>query len=103
MAKEGGIAPLAPLFSHVAKAFLIGRDSPILAETLAKHDVPYSEVGTLERATASAFAAARAGAADGGVLAPAGASGDQFTGFDQRGDRFRDLARGLAASMRGAA
>jgi UDP-N-acetylmuramoylalanine--D-glutamate ligase len=105
MAKAGGIEPLAPLFAHVAKAFLIGRDAPVLAATLAAHSVPFSDVGTLERATDAAFAAARAGAADVVLLSPACASWDQFTGFDQRGDRFRDLVRGLAASasMQGAA
>ncbi len=46
MAKEGGIEPLAPLLQHVATAFLIGRDSAVLAATLARHGVPYREVGT---------------------------------------------------------
>jgi UDP-N-acetylmuramoylalanine--D-glutamate ligase len=96
MAKAGGIEPLAPLFSHVAHAFLIGRDSSLLAATLAQHGVPFSEVGTLESATAAAFTAARAG--DVVLLSPACASWDQFTGFDQRGDRFRDLVRALAAT-----
>ncbi len=105
MAKAGGIAPLAPLFSHVAKAFLIGRDSSLLAATLAEHGVRHSDVGTLENATAAAFAAARAGAADVVLLSPACASWDQFSGFDQRGDRFRALVQQLreAASLRGAA
>jgi UDP-N-acetylmuramoylalanine--D-glutamate ligase len=96
MAKAGGIEPLAPLLPHVARAFLIGRDSPILATTLARHEVPYAEVGTLERATEAALAAARAGAADVVLLSPACASWDQFTGFDQRGDRFRALVQSLA-------
>jgi UDP-N-acetylmuramoylalanine--D-glutamate ligase len=96
MAKAGGIEPLAPLLQHVARAFLIGRDSPILATTLARHEVPFAEVGTLERATEAALAAARAGAADVVLLSPACASWDQFTGFDQRGDRFRALVQSLA-------
>ena len=105
MAKAGGIEALVPLFAHVAKAFLIGRDSPILAATLAQHGVPYSEVGTLENATTAGFAAASAGAADIVLLSPACASWDQFTGFDQRGDRFRALVHSLAAAatMQGAA
>jgi UDP-N-acetylmuramoylalanine--D-glutamate ligase len=96
MAKAGGIEPLAPLFPRVARAFLIGRDSAMLAATLARHGVPYAEVGTLENATAAAFEAARAGAADVLLLSPACASWDQFTGFDQRGDRFRALVQALA-------
>jgi UDP-N-acetylmuramoylalanine--D-glutamate ligase len=105
MAKAGGIEPLVPLLSRVAKAFLIGRDSSVLAATLVRHGVPFSEVGTLENATVAAFAAARAGAADVVLLSPACASWDQFSGFDQRGDRFRTLVRGLdaAAAMQGAA
>jgi UDP-N-acetylmuramoylalanine--D-glutamate ligase len=98
MAKAGGIEPLAPLLSHVAQAFLIGRDAPVLAQTLDRNGVPYAEVGTLENATHAAFAAARAGAADVVLLSPACASWDQFTGFDQRGDRFRALAQSLAAA-----
>jgi len=94
-AKAGGIASLAPLLPHVAHAFLIGRDSPLLAATLAQHGVPYTEVGTLEAATRAAFAAAQAGAANTVLLSPACASWDQFTGFDQRGDRFRALVQDL--------
>ncbi len=97
LAKAGGIEPLAPLFPHVAKAFLIGRDSPVLAATLAERGVPFAEVGTLENATRAAFDAARGGAADVVLLSPACASWDQFTGFDQRGEKFR----AIVATMRG--
>jgi UDP-N-acetylmuramoylalanine--D-glutamate ligase len=97
-AKEGGIDPLTPFFGRIAHAFLIGRDAPILAATLAAHQVPYEDVGTLEAATERAWAAARAGVAPVVLLSPACASWDQFTGFDQRGDRFRALALGLMAA-----
>jgi UDP-N-acetylmuramoylalanine--D-glutamate ligase len=93
-AKEGGIEPLAAFFPRVVEALLIGRDAPMLAATLAAHGVAHRVVGTLEAATASAWARARA--MDGAVtvlLSPACASWDQFTGFDQRGDRFRTLAQ----------
>ncbi|MDE2197768.1 MAG: UDP-N-acetylmuramoyl-L-alanine--D-glutamate ligase [Rhodospirillales bacterium] len=97
MAKEGGIESLAPYFPRVALALLIGRDAPILAETLAAHGVAHRIVGTLEAAVAQGWAAARDGAADTVLLSPACASWDQFTGFDQRGDRFRALAEAIVA------
>jgi UDP-N-acetylmuramoylalanine--D-glutamate ligase len=98
MAKEGGIEPLAQFFPRVAQTLLIGRDAPLLAATLAAHGVPHRDVGTLEAAVDAAWQAARAGAAPVVLLSPACASWDQFTGFDQRGDRFRALAQVLAGS-----
>ena len=95
-AKEGGIESLVPLFPRIARAFLIGRDAPILAKTLAEHGVAHEILGTLDAATRAAADAAFAGAAPVVLLSPACASWDQFTGFDARGDRFRDLARAIA-------
>lgn len=95
-AKEGGIESLVPLFPHIACAFLIGRDAPILAKTLTEHGVAHEIVGTLEAATRAAADAAFAGAAPVVLLSPACASWDQFTGFDARGDRFREFARAIA-------
>lgn len=96
MAKEGGIESLAPLFPRIARAFLIGRDAPALAATLAAHGVPHVMAGRLEEAVAGAAEAALAGAAPVVLLSPACASWDQFTGFDARGDRFRQLVRDIA-------
>ena len=98
IAKDGGIEPLAPLFPRVARAFLIGRDAPVLAATLARHGVPHEIADTLDAAVPAAAAAAAAlvgGAAPVVLFSPACASFDQFSGFDARGDRFRDLVRGL--------
>jgi len=95
-AKAGGIESLTEYFPRVALALLIGRDSAMLAATLAAHGVPYREVGTLEAAVAEGWQAARGGAAPVVLLSPACASWDQFTGFDQRGDRFRALAQSIA-------
>jgi UDP-N-acetylmuramoylalanine--D-glutamate ligase len=103
MAKEGGIESLAPLFPRVARAVLIGRDAPLLAETLAAHGVPHEVAGTLDAAVPAAAAAARAGAAPVVLLSPACASWDQFTGFDQRGDRFRALVGQLGSGRAAAA
>ena len=97
MAKEGGIEPLVPLFPRIARALLIGRDAPAFAATLSRHNVPLDMVGTLEAAVPAAFAAAKATDSPVVLLSPACASWDQFTGYDQRGDRFAELARGLQA------
>ncbi len=99
-AKAGGIASLAPFFSRVAHAFLIGRDAPLLAPDMAAHGVRFDDVGTLETAVGAAWDLARSGAAPVVLLSPACASWDQFTGFDQRGDRFRALVHEITAQAR---
>jgi len=95
MAKEGGIEPLVPLFPRIARALLIGRDAPAFAATLTRHGVPFDMAGTLEAAVPAAFLAAKSDDAPIVLLSPACASWDQFTGYDQRGDRFAELALGL--------
>lgn len=103
IAKDGGIESLGPLFTRVAKAFLIGRDAPALAATLAAHGVAHEIAGTLEAAVPAAAAAARGGAAPVVLLSPACASFDQFSGFDARGDRFRALVQDMASRDMGRA
>ncbi|MBV9784750.1 MAG: UDP-N-acetylmuramoyl-L-alanine--D-glutamate ligase [Acidisphaera sp.] len=96
IAKAGGIAPLAPCFPRIAEALLIGRDAGTLAATLAAAGVPHRILGTLEAAVPAALTAARTLAASVVLLSPACASFDQFSGFDARGERFRDLVLRLA-------
>ncbi|OUJ16812.1 UDP-N-acetylmuramoyl-L-alanine--D-glutamate ligase [Acetobacter sp. DsW_063] len=95
IAKAGGIEDLAPYFPRIEEAFLIGRDAPMLAETLARHGVAHRLVGDLEHAVPAAFAAAKATGAEVVLLSPACASFDQFSGFEARGLHFIALSRAL--------
>jgi UDP-N-acetylmuramoylalanine--D-glutamate ligase len=97
-AKDGGIASLAPWFSRISGAFLIGEAADSFAAELAGK-VPARVVGTLDAAVLAALDQARNDRRPGAVvlLSPACASFDQFRDFEERGDRFRDIARGLQA------
>ena len=96
VSKEGGLAPLAPFFPHVAKAYLIGKSSDDFAAALEGR-LPYARCGTLEAALQLAASDAAESAAEEPVvlLAPACASYDQFKNFEERGDRFRALVTAL--------
>ena len=93
VSKAGGITSLASYFPRILHALLIGRDGPDLAAQLG--DVPHEVSGTLEKAVPAAREAAIRTGADVVLLSPACASFDQFSGFEARGLRFAELARGL--------
>ncbi len=94
--KAGGIADLADLFPHIAKAYLIGDAAPAFAATLA--DTPYVIAHTLDAAVAVAAAdAASAGGDQIVLLSPACASFDQFKDFEARGEAFRAAVLALGA------
>jgi UDP-N-acetylmuramoylalanine--D-glutamate ligase len=94
--KAGGIDSLAPLFSRISKAFLIGQDGAAFARTLSAHGVANDVAGTLERAVTLAAAHARATGTEIVLFSPAAASFDQFENFEQRGDVFTALVREAA-------
>ncbi len=98
LAKAGGIAPLAPYFGRLRHAFLIGNATEEFAATL-DGKVPFSRCGDLATAVAAAAEQARGDHVPGAVvlLSPACASFDQFTDFEARGDRFRDIVAALRA------
>jgi UDP-N-acetylmuramoylalanine--D-glutamate ligase len=95
--KAGGIAPLAPYFGRLRHTFLIGNATEEFAATLDGKS-PYTRCGDLATALAAADRMARAEHVPGAVvlLSPACASFDQFTDFEARGDRFRDLVAALS-------
>jgi UDP-N-acetylmuramoylalanine--D-glutamate ligase len=97
VAKEGGIASLAPYFPRIRHAFLIGEAAPAFAATLADK-VPSTHSGDLATALRQAHDAARQGGTV--LLSPACASFDQFTDFEARGDAFRRLVEALRAEAR---
>ena len=94
--KAGGITSLAPYFTRLRHAFLIGNATGEFAATL-DGKVPYTCCGDLATALRAASMQARHDRASGGVvlLSPACASYDQFANFEVRGDTFRDLVREL--------
>jgi UDP-N-acetylmuramoylalanine--D-glutamate ligase len=85
---------LAPLVAgRCAAVYLIGEAAPELATALGGTGVPLHQVRGLERAVASAVAAARPGEIV--LLSPACASYDQYPDFEARGEHFRALVGAL--------
>jgi UDP-N-acetylmuramoylalanine--D-glutamate ligase len=88
--KGGGFGDLRePLAQRAAAAYLIGEAAGELERDLAG-TVALHRCGDLETAVGAARAAAQPG--DTILLSPACASYDQFRDYEQRGDRFRELA-----------
>ena len=104
-AKEGGIESLAPFYSRISKAYLIGDAMESFAATLGEV-VPHAKCQTLESAMRAAAKDAREAGHDGVVLlSPACASFDQFRDFEHRGNEFKRIFKILAdeARLQGAA
>jgi UDP-N-acetylmuramoylalanine--D-glutamate ligase len=95
-AKGGGFAELrGPVAERCRACYLIGEAAERLRADLDGVDVPLNLCGDLPGAVRAAAAAARPG--DTVLLSPACASFDAYRDFEERGEHFRDLARGLVA------
>ncbi len=91
-AKEGGIEMLRPLFPKVVKAYLVGEAAEPFAKVIGEA-IPYEFCGTIDRAVESATRDAEKATTEMPIvlLSPACASFDQFSDFEKRGDKFREL------------
>jgi UDP-N-acetylmuramoylalanine--D-glutamate ligase len=88
--KGQDFTPLRAAVERSCRAvYVIGEDGPAIAHTIAGGRVPVRECGDLEGAVEEARRAAAAGEVV--LLSPACASFDQFTDFEARGERFREL------------
>jgi UDP-N-acetylmuramoylalanine--D-glutamate ligase len=93
--KGGGFSGLRPaVAARCRAAYLIGEAAGRLAADLEGTGVPLHRCGELERALDAAAAAARPGEVV--LLSPACASFDQFSDYEERGDRFAALVRARA-------
>jgi UDP-N-acetylmuramoylalanine--D-glutamate ligase len=97
--KAGGIAPLAPFWPRIAKAYLIGEAAQAFAATLEGH-AAVEICGDLATATQAAYRDAVLDPRPDPVvlLSPAAASFDQYPNFEVRGDAFRQIVRDLIAA-----
>jgi UDP-N-acetylmuramoylalanine--D-glutamate ligase len=75
-------------------AYLIGEAADVIADALADTGVELIHAGDLERAVHLASQHARPGETV--LLAPACASFDQYRDYEERGEHFKALVRGLA-------
>ena len=98
--KRGGITALEAWFPRISEAFLFGDCAEIFAAQLGG-SVKYSLYKTLDQAVFAAHQAAIRAKANMAqskptiLFSPAAASFDQFSNFEQRGDRFIELVHAL--------
>ncbi len=78
-----------PVRRSCRAVYLIGQDAALIAAALRDADTPMHDCGELEAAVARAATAAARGEVV--LLSPACASFDQFSDFEDRGERFREL------------
>ena len=96
--KTGDFSALRrPVSARVKKVIALGEAAAAIAESLSPV-ASLSTAGTMSRAVADAHRSARRG--DVVLLSPACASFDMYTGYDQRGDAFKDCVLGLKQETR---
>ncbi len=94
--KEEGIDDLVSLFGQIRKAYLIGESTEAFARVMTGR-LDHVKCRTLDVAVQAAFEDARGAGVENPVVlfAPACASFDQFSDFEQRGAAFRQEAAKL--------
>ncbi len=102
--KKTGLDGLEEFFSRIKHAFLIGEAMEDFAGWFDKYGIEYTRSLTLDRAVESAHKMAQdnrgqPGGAGVVLLSPACASFDQFTDFEDRGDKFTDFVHDLDGSI----
>jgi UDP-N-acetylmuramoylalanine--D-glutamate ligase len=89
--KDGGIVGLQPYLGSVVKAYLIGKSAVEFSGQL--ENTAFEICGTMEIAVKKAAEEAQAGEVV--LLAPAAASFDQYSDFEERGDDFTRHVKGV--------
>lgn len=93
--KGQDFAPLAAAVRSSCRAVvLIGRDAPLLAQSLQESGVPLIHASSMQEAVQAASAQAQAG--DAVLLSPACASFDMFKDYIHRAEAFRQAVQTLA-------
>ena len=93
--KGQDFAPLTDPVRRFARAVvLIGRDGPLIGQSLQAAGVPVRSAATLDEAVALAGELAQAG--DAVLLSPACASFDMFRSYEHRAQVFREAVQALA-------
>lgn len=93
--KKIDLSSLKKIAPRLAGAYTIGATGPVIAKHLAASGSTPRHCATLDEAVQQAARDASPGEVI--LLSPACASWDQFTNFEERGDRFAALARRHAA------
>lgn len=97
-AKEGGLNGLEPLMKNVREGFLIGEAANDFAKWMEKNKIPHRISKTIDAAVRDAHNAAQKNKNGTVLLAPACASWDQFSSYEERGEIFTKIVNALEES-----